>query len=224
MKIFIDSNIIKIKKKNTISRRKQFHVDYSSILDKNITSGKYKNICIRNVTNKEVYKFITTLLIEKNNISDTIFTLEVNKKIKIIEIMRKKKSYIKAGGGVVQKDNSLLFIYKLGKWDLPKGKVEKKEGIKETAMREVEEECFIKIQNPKKICATFHLYTIQQKPILKKTTWYAMDLLDDTYMKPQKSEGIELIRWVDSLEIKKTLEESYNSIKYVIKKYNAYKK
>ena len=34
----------------------------------------------------------------------------------------------------------ILFIFRNGKWDLPKGGTEKNETMEETAMREVEEE------------------------------------------------------------------------------------
>ncbi|MDI9356852.1 MAG: NUDIX domain-containing protein [Chitinophagaceae bacterium] len=223
MKIFVGSNTINIKKKSQVSKKKQFDVEYNSIFEENITSIKEKNICIRNVKNKEVYTFIT-LLLKKDNISDSIFTLEVDKKIKIIRTMQKKKSYIKAAGGIVRKNNCILCIYRLGKWDLPKGKVEKKETLKETAIREVEEECSIRVQNPQKLCTTFHIYTIQQKIILKKTKWYVMDLLDDANMKPQESENIECIRWIDNMNIEKTMDTSYNSIQLVIEKYKNWKK
>ena len=50
-------------------------------------------------------------------------------------------THIEAAGGIVENEKKeLLFIYRLGKWDLPKGKVEKGESIAETAVREVEEE------------------------------------------------------------------------------------
>src|SRR5262245_43144571 len=48
---------------------------------------------------------------------------------------------IEAAGGIVQNDKKeLLFIHRLGKWDLPKGKIEKKESPETCAVREVEEE------------------------------------------------------------------------------------
>lgn len=48
---------------------------------------------------------------------------------------------IEAAGGIVQNTNKeLLFIYRLGKWDLPKGKMEKGEHPDECALREVTEE------------------------------------------------------------------------------------
>ena len=63
------------------------------------------------------------------------------------EIMKTLKAKIpvnKAGGGLVyNKKGEVLFIFRNGKWDLPKGGVEKKEEIEQTAIREVEEsQCF----------------------------------------------------------------------------------
>src|SRR5690606_730534 len=60
------------------------------------------------------------------------------------EIMKFIKTKIpaqKAGGGLVYNDKGeALFIFRNGKWDLPKGGIEKGEEIDYTALREVEEE------------------------------------------------------------------------------------
>ena len=49
---------------------------------------------------------------------------------------------IEAAGGVVKNaKGELLFIYRLGKWDLPKGKIDEGEVKETTAVREIEEEC-----------------------------------------------------------------------------------
>ena len=47
---------------------------------------------------------------------------------------------IAGGGKVYNPKNEILFIFRNGKWDLPKGKAEAKETINLTALREVEEE------------------------------------------------------------------------------------
>ncbi len=41
-------------------------------------------------------------------------------------------SNIKTAGGIVIKNEKILFIYKNGKWDLPKGKIDKGETIDQT--------------------------------------------------------------------------------------------
>jgi hypothetical protein len=48
----------------------------------------------------------------------------------------KKFTIIKAGGGVVYNEKKeLLFIFRRGKWDLPKGKLDKGETLEECAVR-----------------------------------------------------------------------------------------
>ena len=48
---------------------------------------------------------------------------------------------IHAAGGIVRNEkDEILLIFRLGKWDFPKGKVEEGEQFDQTAVREVEEE------------------------------------------------------------------------------------
>jgi 8-oxo-(d)GTP phosphatase len=136
-----------------------------------------------------------------------------------IKYVKKKFTIIKAAGGLVEKEGKVLLIYRLKKWDLPKGKLDKKEDTEEGAVREVEEECNIKVKSNKKICSTWHTYTRNGKGILKKTTWYAMECLDDSAMKPQVEEDIEEVRWMDPREVRQALYDSYPSIRHVFHKY-----
>ena len=49
--------------------------------------------------------------------------------------------FIEAAGGLVQNSNGdYLIIFRYGKWDLPKGKLETNERIQDAALREVSEE------------------------------------------------------------------------------------
>ena len=53
----------------------------------------------------------------------------------------KKFTIIQAAGGLVLNEkNKLLMIFRRGKWDLPKGKLDKGETLEDCAVREVEEE------------------------------------------------------------------------------------
>src|SRR5690606_21831262 len=108
------------------------------------------------------------------------------------------------------------------KWDLPKGKREKNETFKETAKREVEEETNISVRLGRKICTTWHTYTMNKRAMLKKTKWYLMDCVDDSKMKPAVAEDIEELRWMTRKEVYHALEHSYKSISYVFEQY--YKK
>jgi 8-oxo-(d)GTP phosphatase len=126
---------------------------------------------------------------------------------------------VKAAGGVVQKDDKILLMYRLGKWDFPKGKMEKGEKSRTTAVREVEEECGIRVQLADKIGATWHTYTLNGSKILKKTKWYAMTCIDDSRMKPQKEEGIEQLLWATPDQARQLLVSTYNSIQFVFQIY-----
>jgi len=104
---------------------------------------------------------------------------------------------IKAAGGLVKNERKeYLFIYRNDKWDLPKGKIEKGEGVKEAAVREVEEECGITVKKlGKKICKTYHAYIYKGDVVLKKSYWFKMKATNQDKLKPQKEEGITDARW-----------------------------
>ncbi len=139
----------------------------------------------------------------------------------IKDYLRKKFKVVKAAGGLVRKKDKFLMIYRMKKWDLPKGKRERGEKNKQTALREVEEECNVSVRIGKKICTTWHTYTMNSRPIIKKTRWYVMDIVDDTRMRPAFSEDIEETRWMNRKEVYHALEHSYKSISYVFEQYYA---
>ncbi len=135
------------------------------------------------------------------------------------KFLKKKFKIIKAAGGLVRKGEKILMIYRMKKWDLPKGKLEKKEKNRVAAKREVQEECNIKVEMGYKICTTWHTYTMKRKKILKKTVWYSMDVLKDSKMKPQIEEDIEEVRWMTPKEVYHALQHSYKSIAFVFDTY-----
>lgn len=136
--------------------------------------------------------------------------------------LRSKFKIVKAAGGLVRKKEKFLMIYRLKKWDLPKGKREKHETFRQTAVREVGEECNVSVKIGKKICTTWHTYTMNKRAMLKKTKWYLMDGVDDAKMKPALEEDIEDLRWMTRKEVYHALEHSYKSISHVFERY--YKK
>jgi len=127
---------------------------------------------------------------------------------------------IKAAGGLVKNENGeYLFIFRQDKWDLPKGKVEKEEGVKEAAVREVEEECGIKVSNlDEKICKTYHVYISRGEVVLKKTYWFKMRCKGQNKLKPQKEEGITDARWFEKSEINTITHNTFSSIMDVLVK------
>ena len=122
-----------------------------------------------------------------------------------------------AAGGLVQKNESYLFIYRNGKWDLPKGKLEINEDIAECAVREVEEECGIEdLAIESKLILTYHTYPIKDKMILKETHWYLMKTDYSKAFTPQLEEGIENVEWKRKEDIPLLMKESFASIQKVI--------
>ncbi|MDX5423543.1 MAG: NUDIX hydrolase [Hymenobacteraceae bacterium] len=146
-------------------------------------------------------------------------TLVTDKKKKLIDHLKDQFKIVKAAGGLVLKEGRILMIYRLGVWDLPKGKLNKKERVKEGAVREVEEECNIKVEIIDKLPKTWHSYAYKGNKILKKTSWYLMNCTDDTLMKPQAEEFIEEVRWMTPEEVLEVLPKAYTSIAFIVKHY-----
>lgn len=151
------------------------------------------------------------------NVLSLLLSVEDFEAIK--DYLETKFKIVKAAGGLVRKKDKFLMIYRLKKWDLPKGKKEKNEKYKQTAVREVEEECNISVKLGAKICTTWHTYTMNKHAMLKKTKWYVMDSTDDSRMKPALEEDIEETRWMNPKEVYHALEHSYKSIQYVFEQF-----
>ncbi len=126
----------------------------------------------------------------------------------------KSVTLIEAAGGLVKNSKGdFLFIYRNDKWDIPKGKLEKGEKPKEGAVREVEEECGIKIDEcGKKIINTYHVYTSKGELVVKKTYWYKMKYKGKGKLKPQLEEGITDVQWFDKNHIATVLDNTFPSI------------
>lgn len=138
------------------------------------------------------------------------------------EIMRKLKSKMpvnKAAGGLVyNKNGEVLFIFRNGKWDLPKGGIEKGEKRKDAAMREVEEETGVgKLTVTGKLPKTYHVFKRNGKYKLKVTHWYEMKSSFAGDFQPQLEEGIEKVAWLKPEEITEALQNSYQNIKLLFK-------
>ena len=150
-------------------------------------------------------------------------TFTVDDRESATHFVKNKFNIVRAGGGLVYKNDEVLMIYRLNRWDLPKGKLEKGESWEDGAQREVEEECNIKVSMQAKICSTWHSYSLNGKNILKKTAWYSMLCEDDSEMKPQITEDIQAVVWKDPDQLKEALFSTYPSIRYVINKYLSHK-
>ncbi len=187
------------------------------------------------ISNKKVFNFnidITFTYTTENKLNEFIFNecakikdrkiLITYENLDLLWNAFKNQFKIKtAGGGVVSnKNNELLFIKRRGYWDLPKGHQEKGEYIEHTALREVAEECDLEnLELNKAICITYHTYWLKGKAILKPTHWYAMNYSGNYIGTPQIEEEITEIKWFNSKEISKALENTFPSIKDVIARF-----
>jgi 8-oxo-dGTP pyrophosphatase MutT (NUDIX family) len=127
---------------------------------------------------------------------------------------------IAAGGIVRNRKGDILFIFRNGKWDLPKGKADNKEKPRKTAIREVMEETGLTdVTITKKLPCTYHTYSENNTSILKKTNWYEMRTGNSIATKPQAEEGITEVRWVEPDEINDVLKNTYSSVFKLVSKY-----
>lgn len=127
----------------------------------------------------------------------SVFLLVCDCPKQLFKAIKSEIRIIEAAGGLVQnEDGKYLFIHRHGRWDLPKGKLERHEKKRDAAVREVEEECGLKIKKIKgKITKTYHVYEIKGKPVLKISHWYAMDAKGNQKLVPQIEEGITEVKW-----------------------------
>ena len=140
----------------------------------------------------------------------------------ILKKLKEKIPVCKAGGGLVfNKKGDVLFIFRNGKWDLPKGGIERGEEIEDTAMREVEEETGVnQLRITRKLQKTYHVFKRNGKYKLKVTHWFEMQSDYEGVPFPQANEGIEKAVWLNPEQIKEALKNSYENIKLLFEEEN----
>ena len=128
-----------------------------------------------------------------------------------------------AGGVVVNNQGELLMIRLRNRWDLPKGHIEAGEESRTAALREVEEETGIKAEalDSTPLYTTWHAYDTYGEWELKSTDWWRMRTSDINTPEPQHDEGITEVRWFDCQARNEALEESYETIKEVVRALDA---
>ena len=126
----------------------------------------------------------------------------------------KKFTIIIAAGGVIQNEKKeILLIFRRGKWDLPKGKLDAGETLEKCAVREVTEETglqHIKLISPFTI--TYHTYHEGSRFILKESHWFKMKVKGEQQLIPQTEEDIHEIKWVKAGELVEYMTNSFPSV------------
>lgn len=124
---------------------------------------------------------------------------------------------IASGGLVMDTNKDILMIFRRGKWDLPKGKLDEGETLEDCAVREVEEETGLtNIKLGEKLITTYHTYTEFGKHILKESHWYKMQCETGQELVPQTEEDITDIKWVNQSDLNKYTSKTYQTILEVI--------
>ncbi|MCS7163360.1 MAG: NUDIX domain-containing protein [Bacteroidia bacterium] len=123
-----------------------------------------------------------------------------------------------AGAVVMDAGGLLLFIWRRGRWDLPKGKQEEHESPDTTAQRELYEETGLaEVQAERFLTYTYHIYADAGKVYLKQVAWYLFRCLQHRPpVSVQKEEGIQDYRWVRPEEVPFLYPQSYGTIREVI--------
>ena len=117
------------------------------------------------------------------------------------------------GGLVLNEKKEVLLIFRRGKWDLPKGKLDKGETLEECALREVREETGLAdLTLGKELTTTYHTYTEFGKHILKLSHWYRMESHSKHKLIPQTEEDITDIRWVKKAGLSEYLSNTFPTI------------
>jgi len=126
----------------------------------------------------------------------------------------KKFMLIKAAGGlVVNETGELLFIFRRGKWDLPKGKLDEGETLEACAVREIQEETGLqKVQLNKHLITTWHTYDESGHHILKETAWYLLSAPKNQALTPQTIEDITQIEWAKPDNLQKYISNTFPAI------------
>lgn len=130
--------------------------------------------------------------------------------------------FVKAAGGIIENEHKdILFMYRNGHWDLPKGHHEAGETIEQTAKREVCEECGVKdVEQKEFLACTYHTYIMNRRREIKQTYWYRMFCHSSQSLTPQTEEGITRLEWIAPKDLDKVLKESYPNIRLLFASVN----
>ena len=128
---------------------------------------------------------------------------------------------IEAAGGIVQNEQKdILFIFRRGKWDLPKGKMDEGENAETAAEREIEEETGVKgLTLKRKIGETYHIYREKNKDILKTTHWFYFTCSGKQSTVAQAEEDITEVKWIPTQKIKEPMGNTYENIKDIMREF-----
>ncbi len=197
-----------------MNKRIYYNDCFIDFTDDTTQSAHNQQIGNSTLNTDEIEKIVKSLLNGKN-LSTSLQNFDV-----LVNHFKENHYFIVAAGGLIKNQNKYLFIKRLGKWDLPKGKLEKKEGSEDGAIRECEEECGVKdLTILKELPSTFHIYEYKKSYALKESKWYLMETNYSKTLTPQIEENITEVDWFTLDEIKeKILGNTYSTINDLVTK------
>jgi 8-oxo-dGTP pyrophosphatase MutT (NUDIX family) len=134
--------------------------------------------------------------------------------------MSELKTISAAGGLVLNDANELLMMFRRGKWDLPKGKLDPGETLEVCALREVKEETGLQeLILGEKAGVTYHQYFDQwlNEEVIKESHWYHMKAPGIQTLTPQTEEDITELKWVKGDALEACLQNSYENVKQIVR-------
>jgi len=176
-----------------------------------VSDYKYEEANTLICGSEEIKEFVLKFEDEKDYSLALIFSDEPKK---ILKEIKKNFKFIKAAGGIVRNSKEeILIIERLGKNDLPKGKVEKDEDVEVAAQREIAEECGItNLKLIGEFTPTYHTYWLKENFILKKTYWFNYNYSGNELPIPQTEEDITVVKWVNPEYLPIIKQNTYSSI------------
>lgn len=164
-------------------------------------------------SNEEIAQ--TIALLDKNELPMAVF--RHHSVPTLLDAVKAHFTVFEAAGGLITNPaDEILLIFRRGKWDLPKGKLDDGETLEACALREVQEETGLQHVSPgSKIAETFHYYPLKDKKILKHSHWYRMYFTGTELTVPQIEEDILDIQWIRPENLGKYMAYSYENIREV---------
>ena len=183
------------------------------------SSVKNAQVVPFNKSKRKLLAFIKQL---RNRSGAQTYIMHHTKKKRMIKDLESMiKPIVAAGGLVMNEEKEGLFILKRKRWDLPKGKLNKKESLEEGALREVQEETSVSgLKLDQFLCTTRHVFKNKNRLALKVSHWFLMYAPKQTLI-PQSEESIERAEWHSVDEILEENGSFYSNLLNVLVQYKS---
>lgn len=161
----------------------------------------------------------TLQALESGEIASAVFVQADTQRL-LEAIKQHFKVLVAAGGLITNPEGEILLMFRRGKWDLPKGKLDEGETLEECAVREVQEETGLQeVELKKHLITTCHTYDDghTRRATLKVTDWYLLTAPGNQKLVPQTVEQITKIEWAKPADFEKYMSNTFGAIHDVIK-------